>query len=119
MARDAAHVETFAEAHPDRIMASNAKIADGHILQLLQRSLKRLQGRGHLRVGMLRHRPLAILIRVAGLANLGGGILTLDKELRVFFSGFVRYSLSFLGSRVRGRRSLGVGGVALKEIIAG
>src|SRR2546425_137151 len=67
---------------------------------------------------MLRHRPLAILIRVTGLANLGGGIPALDKELRVFFGGFVRRLLRFLSARGRGLSNLSVG-PAFKQVIVG
>src|SRR3972149_7813837 len=89
MAVHAAHEKRFAHAHANLVVATDAEIAKAPVGQFEDQTLHRLQHGTQLRVGVLRHRPFAVLVRMAGSTHRRRRITILHEQLLVRFSRFL------------------------------
>ena len=82
-----AHEQRLLEVHPHRRVTADAEITVGAVGELQHRTVKGIEDRTHLRVGVRRHRPFAVLRRMTRGARRRRRIRALGKQLLVLFVG--------------------------------
>ena len=83
MAIEIGHEQGLADCHADGRVTANAEVAGGAVHQLEDRPVHRVEHGRELGIAVGRHRPLAIVPGVAGLAGLRGREPVLQEEGRV------------------------------------
>ena len=100
MAVDVGHELRLAEVHPHRRVAADAEVAVGAVGELEDGAVHGIEHRAHLGVGVRRHRPLAVLLRVAGGAGGGGGEAVLEEQRGVLVGCARRRPVGGNGGRI-------------------
>ncbi len=75
--------ERFSRLHPDRRMTADAEVAESAVRALEHLTVHGVEHGAHLRIGMLRTRPLFVVIRVTVLALARGGEARLGEQSTV------------------------------------